>query len=210
MSETALGLEYEYRQGSATGPVLLLLHGTGGGPRDLLGLGDRLAGDAPVLAPAGPVSEYGAARWFRRLAEGVFDVDDVVARAHQLADFVGDATAAHGLTGRPVVAVGFSNGANIAAAVTLLRPGTLRAAALFSAMLPVPEPSEHDLSGTDVFLAGGTNDPMAPLESADRLAEALRSRGAGVETFRHPGGHQVTMPSVDAAATWLASTVGTS
>lgn len=209
MSDTALTLEYEYRPGSDAGPVLLLLHGTGGGPRDLLGLGDRLAGDAPVLAPAGPVSEQGAARWFRRLAEGVFDVDDVVARANQLADFVGDATGAHGLTGRPVVAVGFSNGANIAAAVTLLRPGTLRAAALFSAMLPVPEPPEHDLSGTDVFLAGGTNDPMAPLASADRLVEVLRSGGADVETFRHSGGHQVTMPSVDAATTWLASTVGT-
>jgi len=198
-------LSHEFEPGQPSGPVLLALHGTGGSPRDLLGLGRLLAPGAPVIAPAGPVSEHGAARWFRRLAEGVFDTDDVVARANQLADFVDDAVKAHGLDGRPVVAVGFSNGANIAAAVTLLRPGTLRAAALFSAMMPVPDPPELDLTGTEVFLAGADNDPMAPLVSADRLVAALRQRGADVTTFRHRGGHQVTPESVAAARDWFAA-----
>ncbi|WP_410669854.1 alpha/beta hydrolase [Amycolatopsis sp. cmx-4-68] len=196
-------LEHKYAEGAPDAPVLLLLHGTGGGPDDLLGLARELSPDSAVLAPAGPVSEHGAARWFRRLAEGVFDHEDVVRRANQLADFVLDAREEYGLGDRRLVAVGFSNGANIAAAVTLLRPDVVREAALFAAMSPVPKPLDHDLSASRVFLANGERDPMAPLASTEELIGLLRERGADVVTQRHPGGHQITLDGVHAAAQWI-------
>jgi phospholipase/carboxylesterase len=196
-------LEHKYAEGSPDAPVLLLLHGTGGSPDDLLGLARELSPDSAVLAPAGPVSEHGAPRWFRRLAEGVFDHEDVVKRAHQLADFVVEAREEYGFGGRRLVAVGFSNGANIAAAVALLRPEVVREAALFAAMSPVPEPPELDLSASRVFLANGERDPMAPLASTEELIGLLRERGADVVTQRHPGGHQITVDGVRAAAKWI-------
>jgi phospholipase/carboxylesterase len=196
-------LEHKYVEGSPDAPLLLLLHGTGGSPDDLLGLARELSPDSAVLAPAGPVTEYGAARWFRRLAEGVFDHEDVVKRAHQLADFVVEAREKYGLGDRRLVAVGFSNGANIAAAVTLLRPEVVREAALFAAMSPVPEPPDLDLSASRVFLANGERDPMAPLASTEELIGLLRERGADVVTQRHPGGHQITADGVRAATKWI-------
>ncbi|SFP50262.1 phospholipase/carboxylesterase [Amycolatopsis arida] len=197
------GLEHRFHDGRPDAPVLLLLHGTGGGPDDLVGLGTRLSPGSPLLAPAGPVREHGARRWFRRHAEGVFDTADVIARAGELAEFVHAARDRYGLAGRRLVAVGFSNGANIAAAVTLLHPDALREAVLFAAMSPVPDPPRHDLGGSRVFLAGGERDPMAPLPSAERLVADLRERGADVTIHRHPGGHQVTPDAVHAAAEWL-------
>ncbi|GAB2673593.1 alpha/beta hydrolase [Saccharopolyspora gloriosae] len=201
MSE--LSLTHDHVDGDADAPVLVLLHGTGGSPADLRGVADELSPRSPVLAPAGPVSEGGAARWFRRLAEGVFDTEDVVARTHQLADFLAEATDAYGWHGRRLVAVGFSNGANIAAALTLLRPDALREAVLFASMLPVPEPPELDLSGSRVFLGNGEADPMAPTAAANALVSALRARGADVTEQWHPGGHQITSPGVRAAAEWI-------
>ncbi|WIY05200.1 alpha/beta hydrolase [Amycolatopsis mongoliensis] len=196
-------LEHKYVEGSPDAPLLLLLHGTGGSPDDLLGLARELSPDSAVLAPAGPVSEYGAARWFRRLAEGVFDHEDVVKRANQLADFVLEAREKYGLGDRRLVAVGFSNGANIAAAATLLRPDVVREAALFAAMSPVPDPPDHDLSASRVFLANGEHDPMAPLASTEELIGLLRERGADVVTQRHPGGHLITPDGVRAARKWI-------
>lgn len=196
-------LEHKFVDGSPDAPVLLLLHGTGGGPDDLVGLGRELSPSSALLAPAGPVSEYGAARWFRRLAEGVFDHDDVRARADQLAEFVLDARAQYGFAGRRLVAVGFSNGANIGGALTLLRPDVVTEAALFASMLPVPDPPMSDLSGTRVFLSNGERDPMAPLSSTDRFAELLRERSASVTVHRHGGGHQIALDGLRAAKSWL-------
>ena len=127
-----------------------------------------------------------------------------VARADQLADFVLAARESYGLTDRRLVAVGFSNGANIAAALTLLRPDTVREAALFAAMLPVPEPPALDLAGTRVFLSNGQRDPMAPLASNEQLVKSLRERSAEVTKHRHAGGHQITPDGVEAAKAWLA------
>lgn len=199
---TELSLRHEFTPATREAPVLLLLHGTGGTPRDLVDLGRRLSPDSAMLAPAGPVSENGAPRWFRREAEGVFDTEDVVARTHQLADFIGEAREHYGISQR-LVAVGFSNGANIAAALTLLRPDVLREAVLFAAMLPVPDPPRNDLTGSRVFLSNGQRDPMAPNRSVDDLVSALRERGAGVSAHRHSGGHQIAADDVDRAWEWL-------
>ncbi|WP_019814654.1 alpha/beta hydrolase [Saccharomonospora saliphila] len=198
-----LALEHDYIEGNPAEPVLLPLHGTGGGPSDIVALGKELSPASTMIVPAGPVSENGAARWFRRLAEGVFDVDDVVYRAGQLADFVAEAREHYGLGGRRLVAAGFSNGANIAAAVTLLRPDVLTEAVLFASMLPVPEPPRHDLSGSRILLVNGRQDPMAPVEHAQRLVAVLRERGAEVAEHWHAGGHQITVDGLAAAKSWL-------
>jgi phospholipase/carboxylesterase len=196
-------LVHKFTEGDPAAPVLLLLHGTGGGPDDLLGLARELSPSSAVLAPAGSVSENGAARWFRRLAEGVFDYEDVVVRANELANFVLEAQEKYGFAGRRLVAVGFSNGANIGAALTLLRPDVVREAALFAAMSPVPDPPALDLSGTRVFLSNGERDAMAPLSSTEHLITALRDRSAEVTSHRHPGGHQITLDALSSAKAWL-------
>ena len=135
----------------------------------------------------------------------VFDSEDVVYRAGQLADFVVEARERYELDGRRLVAAGFSNGANIAAAVLLLRPDVLSEAVLFAAMLPVPDPPRHDLSGTRVLMANGRHDPMAPLVPAQELVAALRERGCDVTEHWHSGGHQITVDGIAAAKEWLAA-----
>ncbi|MPY99085.1 MAG: alpha/beta hydrolase [Actinophytocola sp.] len=203
MTAAQLSLRHTYTEGDADAPVLLLLHGTGGSPQDLLGVARELEPAAGVLAPAGPVSENGMARWFRRLAEGVFDHEDVVVRANQLADFLVAAREKYGFGERRLVAVGFSNGANIGVATALLRPDALREVAAFAAMRPLPDPPERDLTGTRVFLSNGEQDPMAPLPSTEQLVADLRSRSAEVRTHRHSGGHQLTIDGVREAQAWL-------
>ncbi|MCP2251918.1 phospholipase/carboxylesterase [Prauserella aidingensis] len=200
---TGPAFDHRYVEGSQAEPVLLLLHGTGGSPDDILVLGKELSPSSTMIAPAGPVSENGAARWFRRLAEGVFDVEDVIVRAGELAEFVESAREHYGLAGRRLVAAGFSNGANIAAAVALLRPDVLSEVMLFSAMSPLPEPPAGDLAESRVFLANGRHDPMAPLDSSERLVRTFRERGAEVTEYWHPGGHQITVDGLEAAKEWL-------
>lgn len=201
---TGLTFEHRYIEGAQAEPVLLLLHGTGGSPDDILALGKELSPGSPMIAPAGPVSEGGAARWFRRLAEGVFDVEDVIVRAGELAEFIESARRHYGLAGRRLVAAGFSNGANIAAAVALLRPDVLSEVVLFSAMSPLPDPPAGDLEGSRVFLANGRSDPMAPLDSSERLVRTFRDRGAKVTEDWHPGGHRIAAEGLEAAKEWLA------
>jgi phospholipase/carboxylesterase len=196
---------HEFIKGQAPGGrTLLMLHGTGGNERDLLELGRALDPAANLLSPRGKVLEGAMPRFFRRLAEGVFDLEDLNRRAHELADFVTAAVAAYGLDGRQVIAVGYSNGANIAAAVMLLRPQVLAGAVLLRAMVPlVPEPLP-DLSGAQVYLAAGQMDQLVPARESERLAELLRQAGAGVELRWSPAGHNLTQPELDGASSWLA------
>ncbi|GAA4827301.1 alpha/beta hydrolase [Saccharopolyspora rosea] len=183
--------------------TLLLLHGTGGDENDLLELGRALDGRAALLSPRGQVDEQGANRWFRRLAEGVFDTDDLIARTDQLAAFATGAAAHYRLDPSRLVAVGFSNGANIAAALLLRHPHLLRAAVLFAAMAPLDDPPRGDLSGVGVFLSAGRTDPIAPPEQAELLAEQLVDRGAAVELRWHPGGHGIERRGLAQATAWL-------
>ena len=202
MSE--LHLEHRFVPGEdPTAPTLLLLHGTGGDEDDLIPLGHRLSTGGAMLSPRGRVSEQGANRWFRRLAEGVFDEEDVKARAGELAAFVTGAAAEYGFDPRGVVAVGFSNGANIAAALLLLHPVVLRGALLFSSMLPLRPPALPDLSHAGVYMAQGRVDPMAPPEQAERLAALLTDAGAAVTLDWHDHGHRLGPAQLAPAQAWF-------
>jgi phospholipase/carboxylesterase len=175
----------------AAGPPLLLLHGTGGNEYDLLPLRDRLSPGAAVLSVRGTVLENGMPRFFRRISEGVFDEDDLRRRADALAEFVVQASVAYGIDDRSLVAVGFSNGANIASAMLLERPGLLAGAVLLAAMVPYAEPPAADLAGTFVIISNGDRDPMIAEGVTQELASQLRERGAEVVELPHPGGHQI-------------------
>jgi phospholipase/carboxylesterase len=184
-------------------PPILLLHGTGGDEDDLLPLGYAIAPGSALLSPRGKVLENGMPRFFRRLSEGVFDEADLRRRAHELADFVQEAREAYGIAAP--VAVGFSNGANIAAAVLLLRPEALAGAALLRAMVPFSEPPEADLSGKAVLILSGGADPIIPGQNAGQLAAMLASAGATVEHRILPVGHGLSQSDVTIAKRWLAS-----
>lgn len=202
MSED-LPLRHGFAEGDPNAPALLMLHGTGGSPQDISVLGRHLSPNSAMLAPAGSVSENGAARWFRRHAEGVFDEEDVRVRTEELADFVERAVDHYGLRDRRLVAVGFSNGANIAAALTLSRPDVLHEAVLFAGMCPLGDPPSPDLKHARIWLSNGDHDPMAPLPSAQRLAATLRECGADVTHYRHGGGHEINEEGLRQAAAWL-------
>jgi predicted esterase len=156
-----------------------------------------------MLSPRGKVLERGAPRFFRRLAEGVFDQEDLLHRTHELARFVSAAVTNYELAADGIVAVGFSNGANIAASLLLRTPGVLRGAILLSPMLPFEPETLLDLHGTAVFIGAGRSDPIAPAEQAERLAEVLRLAGADVTLHWTTGGHGITKGEVDAAREWL-------
>jgi predicted esterase len=183
--------------------TLLLLHGTGGDENDLVPLARMLDPDAAVLSPRGKVLENGAPRFFRRLAMGVFDLDDLRRRTNELADFVAAAAAEYGFDSALVTAAGFSNGANIAAAMMLLRPASLANAVLFRAMVPIEPDPLPNLTGRGVFLSAGRTDTMVPAENTERLAKLLGDCGADVELQWSPGGHGLTAEDLGAAKSWL-------
>lgn len=180
---------------------LLLLHGTGGNEDDLLPLGSMVAPGAALLSPRGKVLEGGMPRFFRRLREGVFDEEDVRHRAHELADFIVQAQAAYGLAAP--IAVGFSNGANIAAAVFQLRPEALAGAVLLRAMVPLQSPPAVDLAGKPVLIVSGALDPIVPAENAKQLASALTEAGATVTHQVFPTGHGLSQADLTFTKTWV-------
>lgn len=212
VSGDALGFVHRYIPPSTSGELtgsttLLLLHGTGGDESDLLPLGRALLPGAGMLSPRGKVLERGAPRFFRRLAEGVFDQEDLARRTEELGDFVRSAIASYGLKADGVVAVGFSNGANIAASLLLRRPGVLGGAVLLSPMVPFEPDPLPNLSGTPVFIGAGREDRMIPAPETERLADLLTRSGAEVTVHWEPHGHAISQGEVDAAARWLAQRV---
>ena len=193
---------HEFISGSPN-RTLLLLHGTGGNERDLIPLGRELDPTAALLSPRGKVLENGMPRFFRRLAEGIFDLEDLKNRTNELADFVAAAAQHYGFAPEKVVAAGYSNGANIAASMLLLRPEVLSTAILFRAMVPLVPDEQPKHSSMRVWIGAGTNDPIIPTSETKRLAELLRKAGADV-TIRHfQAGHELTMADVEAARDWL-------
>ena len=183
--------------------TLLLLHGTGGDENDLIQLGQMLAPDAGLISPRGTVSENGAARFFKRLAEGVFDVPDLHARTKDLVAFIGAAAAHYKFDPSKVIAAGFSNGANIATSVLLSAPDALAGAILFRPMVPFIPDTPISLAGKRVFIGAGETDAIVPKTHPDRLAELLRVLGADVTLEWQPTGHTLTRPDVSAAYEWM-------
>ncbi|MES2030699.1 MAG: alpha/beta hydrolase [Pseudomonadota bacterium] len=182
---------------------LLLLHGTGGDESDLLPLGEAIAPGAALLSPRGQVLEHGMPRFFRRLAEGVFDEDDVIRRANDLADFVVEARKRYNIAAP--IALGYSNGANIAAAMMLLRPEALAGGILLRAMVPLREPPAADLAGKPVLIVSGQSDPIIPPSNSQRLAVMLTKAGADVQHRSLPVGHQLSQADLTIAKEWLAN-----
>jgi len=202
MSTPTLSFTHRFVPGSAPGQVpLLLLHGTGGDEADLLPLGRAVAPGAALLSPRGQVLEHGAPRFFRRLAEGVFDEGDLRRRADDLADFIGEARRAYGVPAP--IALGFSNGANIAAALLLLRPEVLAGAALVRAMVPLAEPPTADLGGRPVLILSGALDPIVPAANAATLARQLTAANARVEHRTLPAGHGLGQADLAALTAWF-------
>ena len=184
---------------------LLLLHGTGGDEQDLLPLARTLSPGSAVLSPRGDVSEHGANRFFARLAEGRFDPAEVTRRTHALADFIAAATKHYGLDPSRLTAVGFSNGANIAAAILQLRPTVLGGAILLRAMVVLDQPAiAASLTGKRVLLLNGTADPIVPIEHPPRLAALLRAGGADVTQQMVPASHGLIAADLATAKQWLA------
>jgi predicted esterase len=186
--------------------TLLLLHGTGGDERDLLPLGSELWPGAALLGVRGKVLENGMPRFFRRFAEGVFDVDDLKARTNELAQFIDVAAERYGFSKRHLVAVGYSNGANIAASLILLHPHYSAAGVLFRAQIPFTPDLVRNFSGLAVFIAAGMRDPIVPRDQTEQLAAILESGGADVSMFWHRGGHELGDDDVAAAKAWLSLT----
>jgi phospholipase/carboxylesterase len=183
--------------------TLLLLHGTGGNEHDLIPVGRELDPNAALLSPRGKVLENGMPRFFRRLAEGVFDVEDLKQRTNELADFVATAAKYYKLAADQVVAAGYSNGANIAASMLLLRPEILHAAILFRAMVPLVPENLPDLSSVRVWIGAGDQDPIIPASEAQRLEELLRRAGADVTIRFAHATHGLTGADVKTARHWL-------
>jgi phospholipase/carboxylesterase len=192
--------------GEGVYPPLLLLHGTGGNENDLLSLGRMIAPHSALLSPRGKVLENGMPRFFRRFAEGVFDMADLRLRTSELADFIVAAGKQYGID-KPI-ALGYSNGANIAAAVLQLRPSVLAGGILLRAMLAIDDRPDNELSGKPILVISGARDSIVPLDSAKSLARLLQDAGAVVDHQVVPSGHELTEADVRIARSWLQMTVG--
>lgn len=183
-------------------PTILLLHGTGGNEQDLLPLAEIIDKEANVLSVRGNVSENGMPRFFKRLAEGVFDEEDLVFRTKELNEFLDEAAEKYGFDRNNITAVGYSNGANIASSLMFHYEDALKTAILHHPMVPRRGIELPDLSGKRVFIAAGTNDPICAPQESEELNELLANAGADVELHWENRGHQLTMSEVQAATAW--------
>lgn len=202
-------MNHLYQPGAADNPVtLLMLHGTGGTEYDLLPLAEKIDPSASVLSVRGNVLENGMPRFFRRLAEGVFDEEDLVFRTRELYDFVNEAAAKYGFDRSRVVAIGYSNGANIAASMLFHMPDALDGAILHHPMVPRRGVDLPDLTGRRIFIGAGRNDPICRPEETDELSGLLTKAGAEVDIHWEHAGHRLTATEAEAAAAWYRERFG--
>lgn len=202
MSES-LGFIHRYVAAPDKGaPTILVLHGTGGNEDDLLGIARAIGPDANVLSPRGKSLDEGMPRFFRRFGEGQFDEADIIFRAGELADFVGAASKQYGFDAARVTALGYSNGANIAAAMMLLKPESLAGGMFLRSMVPLIPKQPPDLAGKSVLMCSAKNDPIVPAENTQRLAQLLTQAGAAVELKWFNTGHGLSQDDLSACATW--------
>jgi len=201
-----MGTQFQhfYRPAAAAASYhLLLLHGTGGDEQDMVPLGDLIAPGAGIISPRGQVIENGAPRFFRRFAEGFLDVDDWRQRSEALADFVASICAQHGIVANTLFAVGYSNGANIAQGLLLLRPEVLGGAILFRPMFITDDVPMQDLTERPALLLGGSNDPIIPSEDLPRITQQLQKRGAPVTAKTVRASHGLVQDDILLAQQWL-------
>jgi phospholipase/carboxylesterase len=202
-TKTDLAIHTHVFEPGDTGRTLLLLHGTGGDEHDLLPLGRKLAPGAALLSPRGNVLENGMPRFFKRYAEGVFDLEDVAFRATELARWLRAALEQYHIDARKLTVVGYSNGANIAAAAMLLQPDLFPSAILLRSMVTIEPPSARPVP-TRVLMLTGEQDAFIPVENAKRLANLLRSRGMTVDQHIFPTGHQLVQADLAISMRWIA------
>jgi len=199
-------MRHIWEQGAdPSAPTLVLFHGTGGTERDLIPLAKRLSPGSSILSVRGNVLENGMPRFFRRLAEGVFDLEDLAFRTEETYDFLNDAAARYGADRSRFVAVGYSNGANIAGSMLFRYKDAFRGAILHHPMVPQRGLTLPDLTGTPVFIGAGTNDPICPPAETSELETLLAGAGADVTVHWEQRGHQLTATEADAAAAWFRS-----
>lgn len=201
----SLGFIHHFLPGSdSSAPPLLLLHGTGGDEDDLLSIGETLSPGSARLSPRGKVSEHGAARFFARKAEGVFDPTEVTQRTHELAEFIAAAAREYKFDPARLIAVGLSNGANIAATTLLLRPIALGGAVLFRPMVVLDVPAAPgSLTGKHILVLSGSHDNLVSPDHPRRLAAHFRAGGAEVDLQTQPAGHQLVQADIMAATKWF-------
>jgi predicted esterase len=203
-----LGFVHVFKPGEKPhSPTLLLLHGTGGDEHDLLPLGRELLPGAALLGVRGKVMENGMPRFFRRFAEGVFDIDDLKDRTNQLAQFIDATSERYSFSKRQLIAVGYSNGANIAASLILLHPHYLAGAVLFRAQVPFIPDIIRNFPGLSIFIAAGTRDTIVPGDQTEQLATILKSGGADVSLSWHRGGHELGDDDIADAKAWFSDKV---
>lgn len=195
----------ERLEGRVKVPTFLLLHGTGGNEEDLIPIGHEIASEAAILSPRGKVLEDGMPRFFRRLAEGVFDIEDLKFRTNELADFVKAASTAYGFDMQHIIAVGYSNGANIASSMLLLRSEILSAAILFRAMVPLVPEVLPNLTYKRIFMSSGLHDPIVPKREVESLSSLFKKVGAEVSLYWQNSGHELRIEEVKKAKEWLHS-----
>ena len=184
-------------------PLVFAFHGTGGDERQLSGLVAQILPDAGIVAPRGDVSEYGAARFFRRTGEGVYDMPDLAARTQKMIGFIRAHRAAN--PGSKVFGIGYSNGANILASVLFAAPELFDRAVLMHPLIPFEPAPQPGLSSVGVLITAGRRDPICPAPLTERLESWLAAQGATVETLWHEGGHEMREPEIAAAARFLSA-----
>jgi predicted esterase len=204
-STNDLGFIHQFVPGAegGDGVSLLLLHGTGGDESSLIPLAGSIAPGAAILSPRGRVLENGMPRFFRRLAEGVFDQDDLLVQTAALAQFIEAASRKYSIKPERIIAVGYSNGANVASSVMLTRPDLVRAAVLFRPMVPFVPQSSPNLRGVKALVSAARRDPIVNQPETGRLVEILQAAGAGVTVHWYKGGHELSEDDIDAAASWV-------
>ncbi|MEK3889246.1 alpha/beta hydrolase [Bacillus sp. FSL K6-3431] len=197
-------MKHIFQQGKdPNAPTLLLLHGTGGTEQDLLGIGKMISTHSSLLSVRGNVLESGMPRFFRRLAEGVFDEQDLIFRTEELKQFLDESAQEYQFDRGNVIAVGYSNGANIAGSLLFHFQDSLKSAILFHPMVPRRGIDLPDLKGTSVFIGAGKNDPMCPPEESEDLKKLLEFAGAEVQLHWEHHGHQLTIGEIEKAAAWF-------
>ncbi|MEL3959918.1 alpha/beta hydrolase [Lysinibacillus endophyticus] len=196
-------MQHIFKQGTDQNkPVLLLLHGTGGNEHSLLQLAEIIDPTAPVLSVRGNVLENGMPRFFKRLAEGIFDEEDLIFRTNELNTFLDEAAIKYEFNRQNIMAIGYSNGANIAASLLFYYETAIKGAILHHPMVPRRGIQLPNLAGTHVFIAAGTNDPICPQQESVELQALLEEANASVVMYWDNHGHQLTMGEVQAAKEW--------